>query len=400
MKTLSKYSFVLILLSTLFSACSKYTFTPAPAITPPPTGYYDNVSIGTVYNNDLIVAGQFTSLFNSSYIAQWNGKIWQSLGSGLGSNQYYINASTDVTYPDIEIRALINYNSNLIVGGFFTSAGGQSANSIAAWNGSSWQNLNGGVAVSSPESYDPEVYALAVYNNNLIVAGYFQFAGGIASSSIAEWNGTTWDALVSGINTTSSSIYSTPDINTLVIYNGNLIAGGEFDSIGGHSINNLAQWNGTSWSAFGAKCNGLVGSLIVYNGNLIAEGSFDTIGGIPAKGIAEWNGTTWSALTTFYVSNNNYSYSINSPVIYNGTLYFNSKYDSVLNQWNGNGSFSYVTNCNDTKWRLYSNGLTAFLNPLCVYNGNLIVGGWFTSVNGVSTSDDLAQWNGSSWSAF
>ncbi|HWY99363.1 MAG TPA: hypothetical protein VNY36_09770, partial [Bacteroidia bacterium] len=181
MRLLIKFSFTIILLS----ACSKYSFTPL--YPPPPPGYYDNVTLGTVYNGNLIVAGSFTTLFNSSrYIAQWNGTTWQNLGSGLGS--YYGTGG---------VNTFAVYNNNLIVGGYFDSAGGQIANRIALWNGSSWQTLGSGMTTSSRNN-NPHVGALAVYNGNLIAAGNFLYAGGVSASNIASWNGSAWQSLQGG----------------------------------------------------------------------------------------------------------------------------------------------------------------------------------------------------------
>ena len=76
------------------------------------------------------------------------------------------------------------YNSELIAGGWFTSAGGVEANRIAKWNGTSWSGLGSGM--------DERVYALTVYNNELIAGGWFNSAGGVGASRIAKWNGTAW----------------------------------------------------------------------------------------------------------------------------------------------------------------------------------------------------------------
>ncbi|MEZ4690324.1 MAG: hypothetical protein R3A12_09135 [Ignavibacteria bacterium] len=40
-----------------------------------------------------------------------------------------------------QVMALGHYGTDLIAAGFFTSAGGQSANHIAKWNGTSWSTL-------------------------------------------------------------------------------------------------------------------------------------------------------------------------------------------------------------------------------------------------------------------
>ena len=44
------------------------------------------------------------------------------------------------------------------------------------------------------------VYALTVYNGNLIAGGYFTTAGGTSANYIASWDGTAWSPLGSGMN--------------------------------------------------------------------------------------------------------------------------------------------------------------------------------------------------------
>jgi len=50
---------------------------------------------------------------------------------------------------------------------------------------------------------------------------------------------------------------------------------------GGTGANRIAAWNGISWSALGAGMDQDVYALTVYNGNLIAGGFFNTAGGWP-----------------------------------------------------------------------------------------------------------------------
>src|SRR5438552_17910823 len=58
-----------------------------------------------------------------------------------------------------------------------------------------------------------------------------------------------------------------------------LVVGGSFTVAGDILANNIATWNGTSWKAVGAGLNGDVRALTVYNGNLIAAGNFTLSGG-------------------------------------------------------------------------------------------------------------------------
>ena len=67
----------------------------------------------------------------------------------------------------------------LVVGGYFTTAGGVSANYIARWNGATWQPLGSGM--------NSDVLALTVYNGELVVGGWFTTAGGRVSAYWARW---------------------------------------------------------------------------------------------------------------------------------------------------------------------------------------------------------------------
>jgi hypothetical protein len=234
------------------------------------SGVSGNVNALTVYNNELIVGGSFTTVDGSiaaNRIAKWNGSSWSALGSGVSGT----------------VNALTIYNNELIVGGGFTIVDGSiTANRIATWNGSSWSVLGSGVGAN--------VFALTVYNNELIVGGQFTTVdGSITANRIAKWNGSSWSALGSGVS---------GNVNALTVYNNELIVGGGFATVGASiTANRIARWNGSSWSALGSGVNSTVFALAAYNNELIVGGTFTTVGSsITANRIATWNGSSWSAL--------------------------------------------------------------------------------------------------------
>ena len=89
-------------------------------------GVYDD---GTGSGESLFIGGQFDFVGgqSNSRIARYDGTAWSSLGSGL-STEPFDGASEMRVFDDGQGRALF-------VGGGFTSAGGQPANSIAQWGG-------------------------------------------------------------------------------------------------------------------------------------------------------------------------------------------------------------------------------------------------------------------------
>ena len=182
--------------------------------------------------------------------------------------------------------ALTVYNGELISGGTFTTAGDVPCNKIARWNGSAWQPLGTGMGASYPNS--PCVYALTVYNGGLIAGGYFDTAGSLGANCIARWDGTSWQPLGTGMNSS---------VHALTVYNGALIAGGYFTTAGGVSANYIARWNSPSWQPLGTGMAGATGlypypdvqALTVYDGELIAGGNFTTAGGNISRYWARWS---------------------------------------------------------------------------------------------------------------
>ena len=106
----------------------------------------------------------------------------------------------------------------LYVGGDFDVAGDAYAESIAKWDGHTWQAVGGGVEMG-------EVYALTVYHNELIAAGSFATAGdGLPCRCIAAWDGHDWRPLDAGLG---GAAYA------LTVFNGELIVGGQFRAASG-----------------------------------------------------------------------------------------------------------------------------------------------------------------------
>ena len=82
---------------------------------------------------------------------------------------------------------------------------------------------------------------------------------------------------------------------------GNLYIGGSFTVAGDVFANNVAKWDGDSWSALGSGVNDTVRALavsdnILYVGGSFSLASFSTSGGLVVNGIAEWDGANWSPL--------------------------------------------------------------------------------------------------------
>jgi hypothetical protein len=181
----------------------------------------------TTWGNDLYAAGFFTSAggVTANHIAKWDGTSWSALGSGIGWIVY----------------SLATYNGNLVAGGYFTTAGSITANSIASWDGSSWSTFGTGMGATDV-GYN-YVFALAVYHGTLYAGGMYLTAGGVTANGIAKWDGNAWTDLQGGVWYGGSNAYG---INTLCVYNDDLYAGGLFSSAGSISASHIAKWHETA----------------------------------------------------------------------------------------------------------------------------------------------------------
>jgi len=320
----------------------------------------------------LYVGGYFTVAGNvpANCVAEWNGSSWSALGSGVSVNG--------------AVYALAVSGTNLFAGGYFTTAGGVSATDIAEWNGSSWSPL--GLGIGGNGYY---VYALAVSGTNLFAGGQFNTAGGVSATNIAKWNGSSWSPLGLGIGSSSDGI-----VRSLALSGTNLFVGGGFNTAGGVSATNIAKWNGSSWSALGLGLNSTVSALAMMGTNLYAGGYFSAAGGVSTGCIAQWNGSSWSALGSG-ISGFVFSLAVSGTNLFAGG-YFSAAGAVSANdiaQWNGSSWSALGSGVND--------GIPGqiYVNALAVSGTNLYAGGSFTTAGEVS-ANNIAQWNGSSWSAF
>jgi hypothetical protein len=244
------------------------------------TGLNSYVRALSNFGEDLYAAG---GLYISdpyawqTYVARWDGSAWSQAGS-------YFSNWTPLADVRPYMEDLVVFDGELIAAGYFEAAGTQVC-SIARWNGTRWASLGGGLTRGPYEC--GSAWATAVYRGDLIVAGGFDHAGGVAADRIARWDGTAWHAMGAGFNNV---------VNAFVVCGDDLIAGGLFTTVGGIPATRVARWDGTSWHALASGLDGEVTDLAVYQGSLIAVGRFTQSGSTPVNHIARWDGSTWRSL--------------------------------------------------------------------------------------------------------
>lgn len=263
------------------------------------------------YQGGMVIGGDFklqTDAGVSWRLALWDGSAWRGLGSGLPGD-----------WGSGLVAAIAEHNGSLFVGGDLESFPPYIA-SLARWDGSSWTNVapgsegvralcefngeligGGGIGPLSNNTYatvarwtesgwtaitgapDGAVTAMMLSDSELLVGGAFATAGGQPCPGVAGWNGSVWHGFGQGVSF---------NVRTVAFYNGSPIAGGDVPDRTGR----LARWDGTTWIPLGETINGAVTALRAQGGDLYAGGTFTSIAGVSANGIARWDGATWRPL--------------------------------------------------------------------------------------------------------
>ncbi len=282
------------------------------------------------------VPGSSGSSENS--IMRWDGNTWSAFATALQGGD--VGIITDLEVLDD------GSGPALFVSGFFDTVGGISANNIARFANGSWSDVGTDPridGVQSPVVHDPgnglALFAAVrttageqvvmrrdgatwtiidgVYNGSiqslvafdagggpdLIVAGGFTSvttsSGVLAANNITRFDGVQWSALGNGLGNASGNTA----VFDLVVHDEGvgprLFAAGRFirASQGGLLVNNVARWDGASWTALASgDVPGIdpapVTKLFSLGDTLYALGNFRLAGGAPSRAIAAWTCTT------------------------------------------------------------------------------------------------------------
>lgn len=242
-----------------------------------------------------------------------------------------------------------------------------------------------------------EVRAIAVFDDGsgpaLFVGGTFTTARGVTVNRVAKWNGSSWSALGSGLGASSS-----PSVDALLVFDDGsgpkLHAGGNFTSSGAATVRYVARWTGSTWVQVGSNLGAQVLALGAFNpgsGNqLFATGAFTT----PSR-IARLSGSSWVAVGSGL---NNTGRAL---VAYGSHLYAGGSFTTA-----GGVSTSRIARWNGSSWSAVGSGVSGGspiqVNALVPWTEGgtpvLAVGGRFTTA-GATTVNHVARWNGAAWSA-
>ena len=211
---------------------------------------------------------------------------------------------------------------------------------------------------------------MIVYKNELYVAGKLQRIGGTYVNNIAKWDGVSWSNVAGGCGA------GVNEVSSLAILNNELYVAGFFSNAGNTTANQIAKWDGTTWSTLDSGVHqGGVSKIIVYKNDLVVIGGFTKAGSYNNlsnvyRGRAYWDGTSWNKLSGFAEIAYEYTFQVYRGELFMGT-YMNSKThtinDTVMMSWDGS---------NYTK-RL---GADAEIIDVSIVNDKLIIIGDFDNI--------------------
>jgi N-acetylneuraminic acid mutarotase len=356
---------------------------------------------------------------------------WSTLGTGANNGVTVLPLPPDFVLPGIVGALAVDGQGNVYVGGFFTRAGGVSANSVARFNPAtnSWSALgtgssNGVSGSRNPILPVPSVSALAVDGQGRVyVGGDFTEAGGVSARSVARFNPATnsWSALGTGANNGVSgdeTPLSGPSVSALAVDGqGRVYVGGQFTRAGEVSANRVARFDpqANSWSALGTGANnGISGDAAPFSGPSVSAlavdgqgrvyvgGRFTRAGEVSANNVARFDpqANSWSALGTG--ANNGVSGSVNALAVDGqGLVYVGgdfteaggvsannvARFDPQANSWSALG-----TGANNGVGGITSTILVGVNTFAVDRQGRVYVGGNFTTAGDVASAY-IARWN-------
>ena len=292
--------------------------------------------------------------------------------------------------------------ASLYATGSCAAAGVPGSSLIARWDGTAWNAVGGGLQNQFSNT-------LAVFNNQLIVGGYFDSAGGVAGTEkLAAWDGTSWHSMNAQSSSFLNSIW---DLQVHDDGSGDaLYVGGNYlDLAGDPALDYIARWDGTSYSAVGGTIGGAVPLIILdllsadvgAGSRLFAAGRFLTFGGVSALNIAQWDGTAWAPVGGGLSRTSGLAQVFHMVAWDDGTgmsLYAGGSF----NRADSSTVVSNVARWDGTQWNAMGDGFDAGVQELVVFDDgtgeSLYALGNF-GFSGATPINHVARWNGTSWEA-
>ncbi|HET9327778.1 MAG TPA: T9SS type A sorting domain-containing protein [Candidatus Eisenbacteria bacterium] len=227
-------------------------------------------------------------------------------------------------------------------------------------------------------AFDGSVRACAFHGGQHVVAGSFQWAGGVHASNVARWTGTQWASVGEGLS---------QPVARLTNWGSDLLAA--TTSFGAGSP--VMRFSGGSWRALGPALQGSAEALLATQGELYVAGNLLQEGLPQASRVMRWQGGAWHPVGGAFDGR------VLALAVYDGELYAGGEFVFAEDQF-----VSRIARWDGTLWQPVGGaggpGGNPAVNSLVVYDGRLVAGGYFSTLGG-ETAKGVGAWNGQEWEA-
>ncbi|MCX6916761.1 MAG: hypothetical protein NT167_27580, partial [Verrucomicrobia bacterium] len=238
-------------------------------------------SLAVQADGKILVGGNFTTLGGQtrSYLGRLNA-------DGTLDSTFNPGASGDF-YPEVH-SLVVQVDGKILVGGRFTTLGGQSRSNLGRLSADGTLDSTFNPGASGSYSYVNSLVVQA--DGKILVGGGFTTLGGQTRNDIGRLN-------ADGTLDTTFNPGASSDVTSMAVQaDGKILVGGRFTTLGGQTRNDIGRLNanGTLDSTFNPGASGgtypYVWSLTVQaDGKVLVGGSFTTLGGQSRTNIGRLN---------------------------------------------------------------------------------------------------------------
>lgn len=229
------------------------------------------------------------------------------------------------------------------------------------------------------------VYAIVRGNNGIFyIGGAFTSFNGVANTlAIVQYDPSSGTISAMGSGAGAGAVR-----DLLVAPNGDIWAVGSFTNMGGIAAADfVARWDGSAWNAVGTP-------PVAANQTTVAPSTFGATGSFyypsgPSSTVRTWNGSAWSTLGTVAGSGAAVNCILRLP---NGDLLIGGDFTSV-NAVSATNVARYSISAG--AWQAVSGTISEVVNVFALAPNGIVYAG--TGVGGSPTLSALWAWNGSSW---
>ena len=255
---------------------------------------------------------------------------------------------------------------------------------------------DGRFSVAGADTFD--VVAVAIRGEEVFIGGRFSVIGGALANNVARWDGRSWSGLGSGVEVGVNG-----RVDCIAASASSVYVAGSFTSAGNQPARTLARWDGVTWTSPGLQLRTTpsgpplsVDALAVDGETVFVGGAFAFAGDVPALNVVAFDETTgrWSPLGAgVKATGRNRPTLVYAIEVTGDSVYVGGRFNKA-----GNVKARNIARWNRSRgrWERLGSGTDGTVRALAGYGAGVYVGGWFEKAGGKAVRA-VAAWDGSRW---